>query len=220
MSSSRSRLLIRARFCSRALRMTATATAFETSRMRLTEGNTWPRACSSADTLPAQASEAARSISSETRRAFASVAPSPMPGKRNMLLHCDGTKIVPSRSTGANGEPDANTARPAVHSYAWRAVHSARSVGFDSAITTGRWPAGHAASNARMTSSVKSPGDAVSPSRIDGLAAVMTSRSDAPRRSPFFIEKDSPNALCSGASAAHSASEAPSFAMSPSLSRT
>ena len=52
-----------------------------------------------------------------------------------MLLHCDGKYVTPSSSTGGKGEPDATIARPPVHAYASRAVHSAFSVGVESGMS-------------------------------------------------------------------------------------
>jgi len=77
-------------------------------------------------------------ISSVTRDAPTAITPRPTPGKMYALFPCPGTNTRPPHSTGANGLPDANTARPPDHSYARAAVHSAFDVGFDNAKITGR----------------------------------------------------------------------------------
>lgn len=55
-----------------------------------------------------------------------------------MLLVWLGVIFLPLMTTGANGEPDATTARPSVHVYACSAVHSAWEVGLDSGKMMGR----------------------------------------------------------------------------------
>mmetsp|Transcript_6358 Transcript_6358/g.20017 ORF Transcript_6358/g.20017 Transcript_6358/m.20017 type:complete len:259 (-) Transcript_6358:770-1546(-) len=100
-----------------------------------------------------------------------------MPGKTYMLLHCDGTRVLPLYSTGANGDPVATMARPSVQWYACSAVHSALDVGFDIGMMIGR---GAYLPNLVMTLSVKMPPTPVRPSRQFGSCIAKTSSSGVP----------------------------------------
>mmetsp|Transcript_27154 Transcript_27154/g.83685 ORF Transcript_27154/g.83685 Transcript_27154/m.83685 type:complete len:223 (+) Transcript_27154:103-771(+) len=197
---------------------TATATSSETSRIRSTEGKTWPRAISSSVTASAQATEAARSIASVTTRHSAMDAPRPTPGNTNMLLHCDGVYVLPFRSTGSKGDPDAKTTSPSVHSIASAYETSHFEVGFDSGMMMGRsgltlaW-------NVLTTASSKSPATVDAPMSIVGLAYAMTSSNESPRVAAAWA-KFVAKACCSGARDAKSASAMPSFASKPSFSMT
>src|SRR6478736_7108827 len=99
-------------------------------------------------------------ISSVTRLAPDAITPRPTPGKMYELLPCRGTWVRPSRITGSNGEPHANSARPSDQRYACVAVHSALDVGFESANTIGRLLS---EAMVRTTSSVKAPPTAETP---------------------------------------------------------
>ena len=76
--------------------------------------------------------------------------------------------------TSSNGLPVAITARPPVHARRSEGVASAREVGLDSGMITGR---GTAPAIARTAASVNAPGWPETPIKIVGRAFVMTSSS-------------------------------------------
>mmetsp|Transcript_150 Transcript_150/g.389 ORF Transcript_150/g.389 Transcript_150/m.389 type:complete len:231 (-) Transcript_150:310-1002(-) len=106
---------------------------------------------------------------------FATDAASPMPGNRNILLHCEGNRVTPSSSvTGSKGEPAAKTAFPLVHLYACSAVHSALLFGFERGKMKG---CSVCFATSFTTSSVKMPPTALSPIRMVGLKWAQASTS-------------------------------------------
>src|SRR5512134_1959359 len=107
-------------------------------------------------------------IESVTDVAPTAIAPSPTPGKMYELFPWRGTNLRPAISTGSNGLPDANNARPSLHRYACGAVHSAFDVGFDSAKMIGRSLNDDIA---RTTSSVNVAGVAATPMIAVGRSA-------------------------------------------------
>ena len=91
---------------------------------------------------------------------------------------CPGTYVLPSGlTTGAKGEPDANTAVPRDQSIASCAVHSDLDVGLDSANTRG---AACAAAIASTTACVKAAGCAETPMSAVGRSAATTASRTAP----------------------------------------
>jgi hypothetical protein len=83
---------------------------------------------------------------------------------------------LPPCSTGSNGLPEANSARPFDHAYACSAVHSDLDVGFDSANTIGRSLMAHIAS---ITSRVNVPAVAATPMMAVGFSAFTAERKSA-----------------------------------------
>ena len=138
----------------------ARAISRETSRSWPIGGYRAPAARRSSETSPARVRAATRKCASSIRRAPATIAPRPTPGKMKALLAWPMIRTPSAVSTGANGLPVATRARPSVQSRTWAGVASVREVGLESGKMIG---VGVASAIARTTSSVKTPGGAGRP---------------------------------------------------------
>src|SRR5437762_1344313 len=94
-------------------------------------------------------------MASVTSRASVTSAPSPTPGKTKALLAWPIRWVRPATSTGANGLPEATSARPPVQARMSAGMASLWLVGLDSGSTSGR---ATAAAMASMIGRVKVPG--------------------------------------------------------------
>mmetsp|Transcript_38745 Transcript_38745/g.86519 ORF Transcript_38745/g.86519 Transcript_38745/m.86519 type:complete len:222 (-) Transcript_38745:1299-1964(-) len=200
--------------------ITASATRSDTSRIRRTDGNTWPLPRSSEVRQSARARAEAYRVVSVILSAPETVDPSPSPGKINMLLHWEGTRVLPSMLTAPKGDPLANTQAPPVQPYACSAVHSALAVGLLKGKIIPRPPLATAAPCTVSTNSfVKSCGTALRPRRTVGPAALAASSKVIPSfttPSPSGCAKFRAAGSSSLALAGSERREAP---MSPSLSQ-